>query len=616
MPKLRIVTLVVDEQQATFYLEGGGKHFIPQGDPILKPITDAVIPILAQNLIASIDTDEYVENPYKDYEKKSEGGIKFFRIAKKFVKHLFAAPEEVEPIAPITVGTAPEVQAQKTVPNVTKSIHAVDQIMANARPLTSNHIAEDHKHEQDKTESEDTTIAVIEDKVVPGVEKLKGHITHSSNHGNTKGMDNLLKRVSKVIDRRGHSMEDLLRFLEKADLPIADDGSIIAYKILQKNPSKPGRFRDIHSKRVDQGIGSYVVVDESLVDKDRSRECSNGLHVARRGYISSFLGDVCTIIKMDPEDVITVPHRDPSKIRVMGYHILGLIEDADYQKLLANQPFTDSSHAQKLLTGALRGNHVARLEEVRIRGQKGQDILVTPLVKGKPALPVVEKADTDARAFDDGNDNTKAVNPRETSKTVVETKKAQAGQSKKDKALALFENAYSAITQGKLAAAQTAFEALHALKKEAKCSWEKLGINEQKLFEIRSKIQSEGATPATPAKAEPKKKETAIPTPKVKAEPKKQVKPAPVKTPNVKTVKALKDAKAGKVVKTGTVKQTMKELNAPSTPKPLTINEQARFAFKEKRWTALRDIKAKAKKSWAAMGFTRVEEGIIIKKLS
>ncbi|MEL2330844.1 hypothetical protein, partial [Klebsiella pneumoniae] len=86
--------------------------------------------------------------------------------------------------------------------------------------------------------------------------------------------------------------------------PIADDGCIVIYKLLLKDgPSdhKEFSYRDIHSQKVPQSVGTLVCMNESLVDPDRRNECSNGLHVARRQYLGNFSGNVCVLAKVAPE---------------------------------------------------------------------------------------------------------------------------------------------------------------------------------------------------------------------------------------------------------------------------------------------------------------------------
>jgi hypothetical protein len=175
--------------------------------------------------------------------------------------------------------------------------------------------------------------------------------------------------------------------MEKGDLPLAEDGCIIAYKVLRykkdKETGKILHYVDCHTGKIPQKVGSFLVVDEKLVDTNRRNECSNGLHIARRGYVGGFSGDVCVLAKIAPEDVVTVPHNDPNKVRVMGYHILAELPKDAFAQLKRNVAATSIPEVQKLLTDAIKGNHVAKLEEVRVTKQLGEGIIITQLVNGK-----------------------------------------------------------------------------------------------------------------------------------------------------------------------------------------------------------------------------------------
>src|SRR5690606_22957135 len=130
----------------------------------------------------------------------------------------------------------------------------------------------------------ETIVAVTKSgKIIPGVERIKSQFAGAIKNSNTKGIEIFLERISKVYKKRRHTVEDLLRFMERGDLPIADDGTIVIYKKLIRHNDK--QYVDGHSRNVIQKVGSFVYMEEALVDPDRRNECSNGLHVARRGYI-------------------------------------------------------------------------------------------------------------------------------------------------------------------------------------------------------------------------------------------------------------------------------------------------------------------------------------------
>ena len=259
--------------------------------------------------------------------------------------------------------------------------------------------------------------------VIPGVQAIKPLIDHAVRTNSAEAVQNFLTRCAQFIDKRQHSVDDLMRFLERGDLPLADDGSIIAYKML-RNSGDEGVFVDCHTQKIRQQVGSYVCVNENLVDLNRRNECSNGLHIARRGYLSGFRGDVCVLCKIDPEDVMVVPHNDPDKVRVKGYHILGVMSDEAMKLLKANKPMTGEEDALEMVYRAIKGDHIDRIERVQVNGQYGSDVEVTKLKHDKDrrwnAFTHTGSDLKKAAALDDEANITGGIDPRDINKRVTD----------------------------------------------------------------------------------------------------------------------------------------------------------------------------------------------------
>lgn len=472
MTDVRIAAAVVDTQQLILYKEDGEKLYIPQGDPRIRGIIDQAMPILNAGGIATISLE--TTNEYAAFEKKSSGLVRLFRVAKQAVTDFIGSDEDRKPVAPMVLGHVPQPSA-----SIVKA-EAINEILANATPVTADAFLES------ETTSDHTMIAVVgsgsKTKIVPGVEGLKTQMAHSNKLGSTKGVEALINRLSKVVEKRGHSVQDVMRFMEKGDLPVADDGSIIAYKILKRHsnnkdyPTAEGLFFDCHTGKIPQKVGSYVCVDEKLVDRNRQNECSNGLHIARRGYLGSFSGDVCVLIKMDPEDVVTVPHNDANKVRVCGYHILGLIPPAEFTKLRSNQAMTESSVCQQLLGQAISGQHIARLEQVMVTQQNGGGVVVTSLVGSEVSTkaPKLSKAPKAVALDDKTVESAPVVDPKAIDKTNLE-QKANKPASRGELAAAYL--AKMKETGATYSYHRAAAVSLADLKKRSKVSYVSLGLS-------------------------------------------------------------------------------------------------------------------------------------------
>lgn len=636
MSKEKILAVVIDTTLLTLYRPDGSTIEIPQGDPRVRSIIDQVIPIIDRGGVAEIDLT--IPNSYGDFEKKTNGLVRFFKVAKKAVAHIFGADDdETETVMPGKHGNLPTTSSQQ----------AVDEIIANAKPTTSKEFY------QPKTDDNDTVVAVVNTpqgkRIVPDIEKLHDQVKYGAAKGSTIGLQRLLERLGAVIDKRGHSVQDVIRFLELADLPIADDGSIIAYKALKRVRTSEGTYVDIHTGKVTQRIGSYVCVDEALVDRNRRNECSNGLHIARRGYLGSFRGDVCVLVKIAPEDVVTVPHGDANKVRVCGYHILFELSNDAYGKLKSNQPMTDNSAAADLVSRAISGKHPAPIEQVKIHGQLGTDIRISQMVGGKPVenkKPVVKHT-----ALDDSVNSPERVNPSDVNKEIVKV-----GINRKEKIRLLMHTVRNEKTEE---AKKAALEILD-LKKAAKVSWETLGVTEaeQKLVTNSSQVTVittiKTEVVKTPAQKKPKDQPAAAPVVSSQATADNIIARSQGSSGRLQTAQGLwtsimedntlagcvasakelvsikKSAKVSweKLGINDDQAKAVQALISDGTPpegsvlasddvrvsepnKGSVIQRQARQLYGENNFPKLKQLKKEKKKSWISLGFTEHEAKLI-----
>lgn len=626
MTKILVVAAVLDTARLTLYSPDGTETRIEQGDGRIKRILDLHTDALLKGQTVEVDITPVSEfnlggnNVYDAFEKKSKG-IKFFKVLKDAVKHIFGGKSEEETeenvLPPQTIGNVPVkpvntgASTAANISDVTKNQKmepkaAIDQIMQNAVPASSKDF-----HEKDVGDTH-TIVAQVGDKILPGVEALKGQMAQAAKLGSTQGVQRLIERLTAVIDQRGHSVEDVLRFLELGDLRVSDDGDIIAYKILAKAPNKPGYFVDCHTRKVLQRVGSYVCVDEALVDRNRRNECSNGLHIARRAYLRSFAGDVCTLTKIAPEDVVTVPHNDPNKVRVCGYHIIFQLPEEAFSKLRANQPMTTIPLASQMLADAIAGKHIRKIEQVKIHAQQGGDVRVTAFdgsenFKYEGARRSKNKnAPTEgAKALDDLEAAT--VNPKAVSKEVVEKKAAPAPAPVAPKAP---EKAKSPAQQKLEIELQTlmartrnldlkpgdrqvaAKEIIERVRKNKK-GWESVGLSESDKKHVVGLVNGSetGTKEAKASEAAPvalTKKGTVVPTPPKPAKPEPKKEEAPVLTP---------------ATKTDMVKLSPRQKDALVLWNRIT-NTNLPDAVRGKAARELVDLKKKSKVSWGSLNIT------------
>lgn len=359
--KVRVVGAIASKHGVTLYLDSGQEHNLKLDSMRSKAILDDMIPRLAKHKVVEMNLEDF--SVEARLEQKSKGFLRFVR-------------EKVAKIGDFfQLGHSGGVTDQ---PGIKPGEVAV--VVPGKTPIEV-----------------ETLVAYVGDVRVPGVEKLAKQMERAAYGESFAGFELFMKRIASVIDKRGHSVQELLNFMERGDLPIADDGSIIGYKVLQTHGKGPDKFVDCHSKQVWQQLGSYVHMKESSVDPSKRTECSTGLHIARRGYLRGFSGDIITIVKVAPEDVIAVPNNEPDKMRAAAYHIVQVLPKEVHEILRTNKPMTSNELASRLLADAIAGRHIGIIEDVFITEAKGGGVIVTP--KNGAAAPAL--GSVVAKALDD-----------------------------------------------------------------------------------------------------------------------------------------------------------------------------------------------------------------------
>lgn len=412
---------------------------------------------------------------------------------------------------------------------------------------------------------DEVVVAVTNNGVIPGVENLQRHLRQSAKLKDYKGFTKFLERLAPVIKDRLHSVEDLMKFMETAELPIADDGSILFLKRLKSKGTEEGKrvFVDCHSGNIRQWVGCKVQVREDLVDPDRRQDCSNGLHVASMSYIRHFGGDVTILGKVAPEDVFAVPQYSTNKMRVAAYHIIAELPEEERSNVNNGIYLSKTEVGKKLLNDAIVGNHSSPTTLVMVGGHYGTNLKYTNLSSGS-----VEQFRTVA--------NKEALNMEESLNEAVASEPVKATDLKpvvkkaptvKEQILELVEEFKAATTsEDKLAAADLLVE----MRGKARKPWAALGVGS----DVVAKIADVRAT------------YTAKPIGKPKP---------------VKKAKVLRSATATKAAPSGKHVDNLRSiLNDTSYPD-------------YQKGHALQDYKRHAKKSFTAMGLTEEEAKLATK---
>ena len=134
-----------------------------------------------------------------------------------------------------------------------------------------------------------------------------------------KFLENLMKCPSY------NSIKELWNFIEVMGLTITDDGCFLAYKTVDAN------FKDKYTHTIDNAPGQKPErMERCEVDDNANNACSSGYHVGALGYAGpggwyNSDGDNVVICKVNPMDVVSVPHdHSCQKLRCCYYEPVGL----------------------------------------------------------------------------------------------------------------------------------------------------------------------------------------------------------------------------------------------------------------------------------------------------
>lgn len=533
-----IVGISVDAQNAVLYLEDGSTVTIAQGDPRLPIIVETAKKYIPVDGSAVVDIAEPVKvrNEFKETEEGTGGLIKFFRVAKSFVKKFIdtESPEKVDEsvahISPLELGIKPgqtildveeaddttyaleaqpaAVEAVVEAPVVEKvkpvemtNDQKIELATARMRELAGNGCSADDPdfHKPITDEDPDTIVAINTQtgSVIPHAHKLSSQMKAASKLKDFRGFVNFINRLEPVLKDRGHSAEDLMKFIEHGDLPIADDGCIVIYKRLKQSGNT---FVDVHSGRIKQNVGSYVFMKPGLVDPNRRQDCSNGLHVASLGYLSSFSGNVTVMAKVRPEDVFAVPEYSHTKMRVCGYHILAVLPESLRNHVNSGGSISSIPEGKELLNKVLRGAHLGITELVEVGGHNGTNVTYTKVENAEIAKAEEVKVDLVKETLEQSDLSEAPVSTEKAAPVLAadlkEPTPVVAPEIKKSKLDVLFESFESAYIEGDLAKARTLANNIVDSKKRAKKGWDKLGFTQGDVDLLMEFIN--GAAPTKP----------------------------------------------------------------------------------------------------------------------
>jgi hypothetical protein len=142
-----------------------------------------------------------------------------------------------------------------------------------------------------------------------------------------KFLENLMENESI------ESIKELYLFMQKNNLPITEDGHLIAYRKVDDNYMSYHPNPDGSKNR--NMIGDVVEKKRNEVDNDRNSTCSRGLHFCSIEYLPHYEGGhgKVMIIKINPKNVVSIPvDYNNAKGRCCKYEVVGEYTGSNKEK--------------------------------------------------------------------------------------------------------------------------------------------------------------------------------------------------------------------------------------------------------------------------------------------
>lgn len=629
--QVEVIALVVDNDNLTFYKPDGSTLVVTQGDPNGADLTQQYFDqkrLGHKTMTLVLNNKRQTTVTHLNSPKRNKL-IRYFRAKIKDIKKLFdhsvRSEEEMDPSLVDTHESA---------------VLKVQELAAKIMAQKGNDIISDSSlplkrvDDESEMETDETIVAVTDAGIVPHVESLTDQFqAGDEGKASATGAEALIMRLAAMSAKRGHTSRELMKFIEKIDLPILPDGSFLAYKRLRHVGN--GVYVDPHSGKVKQRIGDIVQMDEKLVDPSRRQECSQGLHVGTRHYMGGFHANVegsgTMLVLIQPEDAIAVPEREAAKMRACRYLILADLSNKAHGLVNQNKRMDDCKETMQIVAQIVAGARPPLLGVVNIAGTYGAGLSYT--INGQSVSTDISLKD--ARDFagskaqapsakvapvrtidEEKNGNKAGILPQKVrDKTAHGLKPADALAKAKASApeaqptrIKVAVEYYAVMTDGACSDADRRKAAL-ALKKHkqgCKVSYAALGLPKETGTEVEEILD------IVPAKVEPKPSEP-TPAPAKKQPVSKKTAPQPTKVdPKAKAKEDRKKAKAE------APKAPVRESRGDKARRLWTDVTNGDLSATRRKEAAhqLRTFKKTAKVGWNALGLGNYNvEGTLAKLL-
>ena len=166
----------------------------------------------------------------------------------------------------------------------------------------------------------------------------------------------LARFLENLMQNPSHrAVNELHKFMEACDMPITEDGRLLAYRSVNEDfwdthtgktslslpPDKIPTYGGLpNGKNVmthngvttDLSTGKCVVsMPRNMVNENPDQTCSDGLHVCSQKY--GMYGSRLLLVAVNPADVVSVPNEyNAAKMRVSKYEVLKCVKEEGFKQ--------------------------------------------------------------------------------------------------------------------------------------------------------------------------------------------------------------------------------------------------------------------------------------------
>lgn len=170
-------------------------------------------------------------------------------------------------------------------------------------------------------------IKVTDSQILFRDEEIGGYMVDKllAMHGKGENLDPWVRFMDNLMDNPNAEVrEDLYKWMEKGQLPLTEDGMIIAFKKVNSD------FTDVHTGKFDNTPGQELEMPREKCDPNRDRTCSTGFHFCSADYLYMFGGSKVVVVNINPRDVTAIPtDYNLTKARCCKYRVVAELKSQD-----------------------------------------------------------------------------------------------------------------------------------------------------------------------------------------------------------------------------------------------------------------------------------------------